>query len=435
MSLRRESARLKEGQDFWRLIRDLGVRVLPNTAGCHSVKEAVTTAQMAREIFGTPWIKLEVIGEADTLQPDVFGLVEAARILARRRLRGVPLYDRGSRRRRAAARGRLQGADAVGRADRLGPGAQQRVRPAGAARPFPRHAADRRRRRRPAVARRAAMELGYDGVLLNTAVAKAGDPSRWRAPSRRRSRPAAPPSSPDPCSRATWPRPRRRSSASRADMSALASLTPSPSPARRAELGLDPFYPIVDSAAWVGRLVGVGARLVQLRIKDRDEAWIARETREALAICAQAGAILVVNDYWRVAIDEGADWVHLGQGDLDHADVGAIRKAGLQLGVCTHDEPNSTGRSGSIPIMSRSGRSIRPFSRRWLLRRKAWSGSASGSAGSARFRWSPSAASTSSGRSCASRRGRGHRLRRHRHHAQRRPGGARARMDRGDAAA
>jgi len=82
VSLRRESARLKEGQDFWRLVRDIGARVLPNTAGCYSVKEAVTTAHMAREVFGTPWIKLEVIGEADTLQPDVFGLVEAARILS-----------------------------------------------------------------------------------------------------------------------------------------------------------------------------------------------------------------------------------------------------------------------------------------------------------------------------------------------------------------
>jgi len=79
VSLRREAARLREGQDFWRLIREIGVRVLPNTAGCHSVKEAVTTAEMAREIFATSWIKLEVIGEADTLQPDVFGLVEAAR--------------------------------------------------------------------------------------------------------------------------------------------------------------------------------------------------------------------------------------------------------------------------------------------------------------------------------------------------------------------
>ena len=121
-------------------------------------------------------------------------------------------------------------------------------------------------------------------------------------------------------------------------MSALASLTPSPAPSRRGEIGLDPFYPIVDSAAWVTRLTGVGARLVQLRIKDRDEAWIARETSEALATCAKAGAVLVVNDFWRVAIDEGAPWVHLGQADLDHADVGAIRKAGLRLGVSTHDD-------------------------------------------------------------------------------------------------
>src|SRR5215467_3157693 len=81
VSLRRESAGERAGQAFWSLIRELGVRVLPNTAGCHSVKEAVTTAHMAREVFGTPWIKLEVIGEDDTLQPDVFGLVEAAQIL------------------------------------------------------------------------------------------------------------------------------------------------------------------------------------------------------------------------------------------------------------------------------------------------------------------------------------------------------------------
>ena len=101
---------------------------------------------------------------------------------------------------------------------------------------------------------------------------------------------------------------------------------------------LDPFYPIVDSAAWVARLVGVGARLVQLRIKDKDEAWVRRETREALGTCARAGAVLVVNDFWRVAIDEGAPFVHLGQGDLNHADIGAIRKAGLRLGVSTHDD-------------------------------------------------------------------------------------------------
>ena len=82
VSLRRESGRDRAGQDFWELIRALDVHVLPNTAGCHSVKEAVTTAHMAREVFDTRWIKLEVIGEEDTLQPDVFGLVEAARILS-----------------------------------------------------------------------------------------------------------------------------------------------------------------------------------------------------------------------------------------------------------------------------------------------------------------------------------------------------------------
>ena len=101
---------------------------------------------------------------------------------------------------------------------------------------------------------------------------------------------------------------------------------------------LDPFYPIVDSAAWVARLVGVGARFIQLRVKEKDEASVKRETHEALAVCAGSGALLVVNDYWRVAIGEGAPWVHLGQGDLDHADVGAVRKAGVKLGVSTHDE-------------------------------------------------------------------------------------------------
>jgi len=101
---------------------------------------------------------------------------------------------------------------------------------------------------------------------------------------------------------------------------------------------LDPFYPVVDSADWVARLVGAGARFIQLRVKDRDEAEIRRETREALAACDAAGAVLVVNDHWRVAIDEGAPWVHLGQGDLDTANVAAVRKAGIKLGLSTHDD-------------------------------------------------------------------------------------------------
>ena len=81
VSLRRESAGGKTGDAFWSLIRELDVTVLPNTAGCRSVREAVTTAKLARELFGTSWIKLEVIADNDTLQPDVVGLVEAASLL------------------------------------------------------------------------------------------------------------------------------------------------------------------------------------------------------------------------------------------------------------------------------------------------------------------------------------------------------------------
>ena len=83
VSVRREAAGAQAGEGFWRLIRDLGVHVLPNTAGCHSPSEAITTAKMARELFETDWIKLEVIGHSDSLQPDPFGLVEAAASLCR----------------------------------------------------------------------------------------------------------------------------------------------------------------------------------------------------------------------------------------------------------------------------------------------------------------------------------------------------------------
>ena len=81
VSLRREAASGKAGAAFWALVREAGFPVLPNTAGCFGVREAVTTAQMAREVFATDLVKLEVIADAQTLQPDVFGLVEAARIL------------------------------------------------------------------------------------------------------------------------------------------------------------------------------------------------------------------------------------------------------------------------------------------------------------------------------------------------------------------
>jgi len=100
---------------------------------------------------------------------------------------------------------------------------------------------------------------------------------------------------------------------------------------------IDRFYPVVPNADWVARLVPAGARFVQLRIKDRPDAELRRQVREANAICAKHGAELVVNDHWRIAIDEKSPWVHLGQEDLVDADVKAIRRAGLKLGVSTHD--------------------------------------------------------------------------------------------------
>jgi thiazole synthase len=177
VSLRREAARLREGQDFWRLIRELGVRVLPNTAGCHSAKEAVTTAEMAREIFGTPWIKLEVIGEADTLQPDVFGLVEAARTLSADGFEVFPymtedlvvaekLVEAGCRVLMpwGAPIGSGRGLNNIFGLRALRAHFPEIPLIVDAGIGLPSHAA-------------AAMELGYDAVLLNTAVAKAGDPA------------------------------------------------------------------------------------------------------------------------------------------------------------------------------------------------------------------------------------------------------------------
>lgn len=100
---------------------------------------------------------------------------------------------------------------------------------------------------------------------------------------------------------------------------------------------LAPFYPIVDSAAWVRRLVPTGVKLIQLRIKDGTADSIQREVRDAVALCARHHVQLVVNDHWQIALAEGADFIHLGQGDLDGADLGAIRSKAVRLGISTHD--------------------------------------------------------------------------------------------------
>ncbi len=176
VSLRREAGKDGAGQQFWSLIQQSGARLLPNTAGCKTVKEAVNTAYMARELFDTPWIKLEVIGEDDTLQPDVFGLVEAARILCADGFQVFPYTT-----------------DDLVVADKLLAAGCEVLMPWGAPigsgrglnNPF----ALRALRAHfpdttliidagiglPSQAAQA-MELGYDAILLNTAIAKAGDP-------------------------------------------------------------------------------------------------------------------------------------------------------------------------------------------------------------------------------------------------------------------
>ena len=176
VSLRREAGPERAGQTFWSLVRSLGVRVLPNTAGCHTVKEAVTTAHMARDLFETPWIKLEVIRDEDTLQPDVFGLAEAARVLSEEGFEVFPYCTEdlavADRLVEAGCKVLMPWGAPIGSARGLnnvyGLKALRAHFPdiplvVDAGLGVPSHAA-------------AAMELGYDAVLLNTAVAEAGDP-------------------------------------------------------------------------------------------------------------------------------------------------------------------------------------------------------------------------------------------------------------------
>lgn len=99
---------------------------------------------------------------------------------------------------------------------------------------------------------------------------------------------------------------------------------------------LDPFYPIIDDVSWLRRLLPLGVKLVQLRIKDRSDQEIREQVVTARSLCARADACLIVNDYWRIALDEGCDFVHLGQSDLDEADVPALKKAGVRIGISTH---------------------------------------------------------------------------------------------------
>ncbi len=100
----------------------------------------------------------------------------------------------------------------------------------------------------------------------------------------------------------------------------------------------DPFYPVVDSVAWVARLTALGVGTVQLRAKELDDSRALQIVTDALAVTQGTATKLVVNDYWRAAIVAGARHLHLGQEDLIDADLHAIREAGLTLGISTHDD-------------------------------------------------------------------------------------------------
>ena len=181
VSLRREQARGRTGQRFLDLIRALSVRLLPNTAGCRTAREAVTTAEMARELLDTDWIKLEVIANDDTLQPDVFGLAEAAEELVKRGFKVFPYMTEdlsvADRLIAAGCRVLMPWGSPIGTGRGLAnPQALKTLRAYYPEVPIvidagigaPSHAAQ-------------ALEMGCDAVLLNTAVARAQDPVRMAA--------------------------------------------------------------------------------------------------------------------------------------------------------------------------------------------------------------------------------------------------------------
>jgi thiazole synthase len=176
VSLRRQSPEKEGGRNFWDFIQELGCTLLPNTAGCHSAKEAITLAKMSRDLFNTAWIKLEVIGDEYNLQPDPFALLEAAAQLIKEGFKVFPyctddlvlcqkLLDVG-------CEVLMPWGSPIGTGKGLiNPYALQTLRERLPNTPLivdagiglPSHAAQ-------------ALEMGYDAVLLNTAVAEARDP-------------------------------------------------------------------------------------------------------------------------------------------------------------------------------------------------------------------------------------------------------------------
>lgn len=340
IALRRQAEHKEGSQDFWQRIKKLNCYLLPNTAGCQSAKEAILIAQMAREIFNTHWIKLEVIRDDYSLQPEPFELVIAAEELIRQGFEVFPyctddiavcekLVNLG-------CRIVMPGAAPIGSGKGIiNPAALRLLRErlpntrlildAGIGAPS--HAA-------------AGMEIGMDGVLLNTAVALAADPVKMAVgfgkaieagrlayqagiiPVREFATPSTP-----MLGRPFW----HQVATPAAQKEPVATEFPLCSPK---SLG---FYPIVDSAVWVERLLKLGVKTLQLRVKFAAREKLHAEIKKSIAIANQYQAALYVNDHWEEAIELGAYGVHLGQEDLPKANFAAIKRAGLHLGISTHN--------------------------------------------------------------------------------------------------
>jgi thiamine-phosphate pyrophosphorylase len=489
VALRRQMTGGTAEAGFFDLLKRHAVPLLPNTAGCQTVAEAVTTAHMAREVFDTDWIKLELIGDDYTLQPDPVGLIEAAAQLVKDGFKVLPYCTEdlviGRRLLDVGCEALMPWGAPIG----TGKGV---VNPYGlrvlrerlpdvplivdAGLGVPSHACQ-------------VMEWGFDGVLLNTAVSQATHPEIMARAFAQASKPAAPHTWP---ARWTRARPRmraRRSSACRsgtrteaaheralrrrvlaagrrtgraaerirarlgdwpaaatpwricapdvpadgdvlivsagdraAQVRASAASRPAPPtrsrsnstsavrccmpparamrskvpirspttgsprsrrssmrlraarragaragvarrrrnrrrgplarrpgtiparsrPAGRAGARVPPcpaqlgLYPVVPDAEWVERLLDCGVRTVQLRVKARPDA-LRREIARAVAAGRRyPDARVFINDHWQIAVEEGAYGVHLGQEDLDTADLATIARAGLRLGLSSH---------------------------------------------------------------------------------------------------
>jgi len=101
---------------------------------------------------------------------------------------------------------------------------------------------------------------------------------------------------------------------------------------------LDPFYPVFDSVEWLRRLLPLGIKLVQLRIKSMPKAELRQQIMIAQDLTSKANCQLILNDHWQLAIELGCDFIHLGQEDLDDADINSIRQANIKVGVSTHSK-------------------------------------------------------------------------------------------------